>query len=109
MYDALAREHAATTVHECAAQRSLIETHRDLIWKARQHAALDRAWLGLARFDVETFVARDRDELLPKLRRLASSACIHRQARAALRIEVVLLRKAERADQHKEIGIIIRA
>ncbi len=72
MHDALSRQHPAPAVDEGAAERPLIEPHRDLVRKAGEHAALNRAGFGFAALRSSRPSARAiRDELLPELRGLA--------------------------------------
>jgi hypothetical protein len=52
MHHALTREHAASAVHERAAQRPLIEPHRHLIREAGQHAPLNRTGRSFCSRDV---------------------------------------------------------
>ena len=109
MDHAFAREHSAAIVHERATERAFVEPHRDLVGKTREHAACDRAGLGFAFLEIEALGARDGKKLLPELSCLPGRTRVHPEARATLRIEVVLFRKPKRAEQNEEIGFILAA
>ncbi len=109
MDHAFARQHAAAIVHQRAAQRALVEAHRDLVRKTGQDTACDRAGPGFALRDVETFGFRDGEKLFPKLACLARRAGVHSEARATTRIEVVFFRETKGAQQDEEIGFIFAA
>ena len=74
---ALAREHAAASVHERATERSFLAPDRDLIGKTSEHAARDCAGRRGALRHVETFRAGDPEELFPELRRFPGRARVH--------------------------------
>src|SRR5678816_907398 len=82
MHHTLPGERAAPAMDEGAAQRSLVKPHGDLVGEAGEDAALNRAGFGFAGFDLETFVARDPEELLPELRGLAGGETVDRKAGA---------------------------
>src|SRR6476620_9734006 len=93
-------------MHQRTTQRAFVESHRHLIGKTREHAARNRARRSLVFGDVETFLPRDREKLLPKLSSLACRARIHSQARTPPRIEVVLLRETKGTQENEKVGFI---
>ena len=82
MHCALPREHAAPAVDKRATQRSRIEPRSHLIGKSGENAALDRSRFYFAGLQIESFIARDRQELIVELSSFAGRAGIDPETRA---------------------------
>ena len=68
VHRAFARQDPTPAVDQRAAERSGVQSHRDLIGKSGQHATLDRPGRRFAGFQIESVIARDPEKLVGQLR-----------------------------------------
>ena len=109
LHDALAGEYAAASVDELHAQCPAIEPDADEIGEACEDAAGGVLGARVARFGGEAFVARDAEELLRQCERLARGDAVDSERTQLLRIEVCILREAQRAQHHEEVAAPVAA
>ena len=100
-----ARQFSAPLMHQLAAQRAAVQTARDLVREAGQHAFGNVRIVGRRGFQRQVLVRGDSQEIVAQRADLTRGRRVNSQPAATIQVKIILPRIIPCAHEHQQVGV----